>query len=723
MINPNRLCPNCLSELKDGTQYCAKCGKRIEAYESNPRYLPPYTILGGKYLIGKALGAGGFGITYLALDLNLNMKLAIKEYFPSELATRDTTGGTITELTVRQGKSSEYFQKGLNQFMNEAKNLARFNQLPGIVSVKDVFFENHTAYMVTEYIDGITLKEKMNQTGKSFTWEDTLGMLEPVIKTLIRVHMGGIIHRDISPDNIMITMDGQIKLIDFGAARVVDPNNPKSLTIMLKFGYAPEEQYRSNGRQGPWTDVYALSATMYKMITGQVPEESVKRLVDGTNVPSVQAYSPDMPREAAAAIMRGLSVAAENRQQSMTELYDELYMGKQAPARVQPAPAPIQEKQDRMMQVTQATSDHGGNQSAIWLVLGGIAVLFVIIMAVALSSSGKRVNTKEESNTAAQTTPQTMIEVTEAPTVTATMEPTIEAEPTLPMVTEISENESIAMYNAANSIPIVNSVYDDFDGDGVRELFIYASTEGEYADYNCQIWFVNEDGARQVGTTEDNWGYYVEQDAPLVVQFGNTKHFSVTKSGIVAAQGWQTTTFAYEDKIPHVVLQDFATRLLCKNGETFVRVAQQQPYDSMASGRDYQSYQIYYEGGSYHLYQFKESSYEEFLNYDNGKEAYAEAVKNLQNLVVQSDMWGDFNLSEYPYMIAYQVLSYENGKIYINFEQWRNETESQAIYLDELFLEDTPCYLTYAVFQVNGNSVTFLEADMGYIDSEFQPTF
>lgn len=707
MIDPNKLCPGCMKELEEGAEVCPNCGYQRNTTIINPRYLSPHTILGGKYLLGKVIGAGGFGITYLALDLNLNTKIAIKEYFPSELATRDTSRGTITQLTIRQGNSSHYFRKGLEQFMNEAKNLAGFNQLPGIVSVKDFFFENNTAYMVMEYIEGITLNEQMQQRG-TFTWEDTLGMLEPVIKTLGRVHSAGMIHRDISPDNIMLTKSNQMKLIDFGAARIVDFNNPKSLTIMLKVGYAPEEQYRSNGRQGPWTDIYALSATMYKMMTGHVPQESLKRLVDGTGITDIREYCSDMPDESANAIMRGLSVSAPQRQQNLNEFYEELYMGKAA----QPIPPenylPVYE--DTLQNDAGTPQAKKTGKVGVTLCIVGI---LVVLVAFLLTIPSKKSDTAMQPSNITEKQPKQE----EDKAAVEEEEPVIPPVQDEPMIEEISEEEALAMYAEKCSIPIQGFIYDDFDADGAHELFIYAcnmtedTADGVETDF--QVWFVNKEGAKLVGKTEDNWGWTEEVST---VQFGKTKHFAITKCGTIGSQGWRVTTFAYENGEVKTILQDSVSRLLSENGETFARIQQWQPYVSDAGGIDYQSYQLYYENGAYHQYQMQEITFDEFLStYVNAKEVYAQAVQQLQTTVITSDMWGTLDLSTFPYFMNRSILVCDNGKIYFNFEQWHNETEAQAIYLDEYF-EEPPCYWTNAVFQIEGRNLTLVSTGLGYVD-------
>lgn len=313
------LCLGCMRE-KPSKGKCPYCGFDLEKYESVRYQLSPQTILNGKYILGKTLGEGGFGISYIGFDLNLQITVAIKEYFPSGLVSRNVTGSDTVSVF---SKGREYYEKGRERFLLEAQTLARFHDMPGIVSVKDFFQENGTAYIVMEYIEGEDFGHFLKRNGGKLEAESVFTMMKPAIMSLAEVHAQGLIHRDISPDNIMITKNSQVKLLDFGAARDVTDQN-KSLSIMLKPGYAPIEQYQTKGKQGPWTDVYALCATMYRAITGKKPEESMSRVMEDTlKTPTELGISMNPVKEYV--LLKGLEINTEDRWQNMRALYRALY--------------------------------------------------------------------------------------------------------------------------------------------------------------------------------------------------------------------------------------------------------------------------------------------------------------------------------------------------------------------------------------------------------------
>ena len=264
-----KICLGCMQEINADDVMCPHCGFDPNNYRVNPRCLRLGTKLAGKYIIGKVIGEGGFGITYIGWDEKLELPIAIKEFFPPKIASRDTTTGNNT-IYVFDGAEEKSFEDGMRRSVKEARSMSKLEAYEGIVSIRDFFNENKTAYIIMEYVDGDTLKKYLEQNGK-MSPEDVLKVMKPIMKALEQMHRTGLIHRDVSPDNIMIRRDGQVKLIDFGSARVAQEDDEKSLTIMLKRGFSPEEQYRSKGHQGAWTDIYALCATMYYMLTGKIP--------------------------------------------------------------------------------------------------------------------------------------------------------------------------------------------------------------------------------------------------------------------------------------------------------------------------------------------------------------------------------------------------------------------------------------------------------------------
>lgn len=308
----SELCYYCFSEKPDGSP-CPYCGYIPGMLrERYPLALPEGSVLSGRYIIGRVLGQGGFGITYVAQDWRSKQLVAIKEYFPDTAATRS---GSISVVTFT-GERAELFQYGKDRFADEAKAISRFINHPNIVTIYSFFEENNTAYYVMEYIQGENLLNYLTRHGGKTTFADAKRLLYPIMDALTAVHSVGLIHRDISPDNIYITRDNTVKLLDFGAARYSLGDKSKSLDVVLKHGYAPKEQYTRHGTQGPFTDVYALAATFYRAITGETPPDSIERIDHDTLLPP-QALCPDIPQAASLALRQALSVNPKDRFQTM----------------------------------------------------------------------------------------------------------------------------------------------------------------------------------------------------------------------------------------------------------------------------------------------------------------------------------------------------------------------------------------------------------------------
>lgn len=299
---------------------------------SNTRCLKPGVILKERYKIEEVIGAGGFGITYRAWDPLLQSYVAIKEYYPSGIATRSADS---SKVCVPVGQEQREYHRGRIRFLKEAQDVARFQSEPNIVSIYDYLEENDTAYMVMEYLHGCTLKQYIREHGGRLDTDHILHICLSVLDALAVVHKAGMIHRDISPENIFICEDLTVKLIDFGAAKQVYLDGEQTMSVVLKPGYAPPEQYAKKDKQGPWTDIYALGATLYFAATGEKPEESFGRVLEDTIKP-VCEVNPEIPRAMSQVIMRAMSVKIEDRYQTVEAMRETLLAGEGQNAQMEP---------------------------------------------------------------------------------------------------------------------------------------------------------------------------------------------------------------------------------------------------------------------------------------------------------------------------------------------------------------------------------------------------
>ena len=349
-----------MREFGEEFDVCPHCGYIVGTQAASKNHLAPGTVLQERYTLGKVLGQGGFGITYIAWDNKIGRAVAIKEYMPNALASRMTGE---KEISCFNEEAQRQFDLGLAKTRKETHALSQFGALESVVKVHDCIEENKTAYIIMELLCGKTVKEILKERGR-LTFAETMRIMTPVLQTLEAMHGVGMIHRDVAPDNIFVCEDGKIKLLDFGAARVISRTDEKTLSVMLKAGYAPIEQYSSKARQGAFTDVYAASATIYKMLTGETPPDSLGRAKDGSDL---QALSQtDAPLRAQETILHGMAQDAEKRIQSAEELLDELQ--KDLPENIEGIDPRVFLKQWKQKR----------KKKAAWIVLAAVVVVIVV---------------------------------------------------------------------------------------------------------------------------------------------------------------------------------------------------------------------------------------------------------------------------------------------------------------------------------------------------------
>ncbi len=332
-MNLEQLCRNCMQgTIINGV--CNRCGKPVGDDGDRPVYaLPAGHLLCRQYYLGRVLGHGGFGITYLAWDTRNNRRVAIKELF---LNTDMTRASNAYIAKVNEGQES-YLAHIRQRFLEEAQALYEFSNVADIINVYHLFQENGTAYYAMEFLEGRDLKSVL-KTGGRMSWEQLSVYVRMILRALNALHARSLIHRDISPDNIFLTVDGRAKLIDFGSLRSY--NSGRGLTTILKQQFAPYEQYRTNGKQGPWTDIYSLSITMYYALSGLLAPKAPDRVLEDRAVPIAEQV-PNLPPHVAAAIWKGMAVAPEDRYQNVSDFYMALFPGESLPPVVQSSMPPV----------------------------------------------------------------------------------------------------------------------------------------------------------------------------------------------------------------------------------------------------------------------------------------------------------------------------------------------------------------------------------------------
>ena len=410
-----RRCMKCMHALAAGETFCSECGRPYGSVETEPFALKPGTILDGKYLVGEMLGQGGFGITYIGFDLLLEQKVAIKEYYPMStgMVSRENSTTVVWSSAVMQKSGME---KGFDSFLKEARKMAKLGGIPGVVGVKSVFIQNETAYIVMDFIEGETLLKKLQREGP-MDYGTCISLMTPIMQALAEVHKHGIIHRDISPDNIMVQNDGRLILLDLGAAKDLDiqgkDGNMQSSQMVAKQGFSPVEQYGRDGKIGSWTDVYAMAATIYYCCTGVLPPSATDRMIEDT-----LTCRPRLTKEEFDVLAFCMNVLPQNRPQNMDALLQIVThpAGKTPPVRDVPKTEPVRPETRNL----QPPKPDPGRPLPKWLIPGIAAAVAVIALIISVGSGGKK------------SAPASSVKAPAAQAVTTEPAPT-EAAPTAPM--------------------------------------------------------------------------------------------------------------------------------------------------------------------------------------------------------------------------------------------------------------------------------------------------
>ena len=483
-----RRCMKCMHALAAGETFCSECGRPYGSVETEPFALKPGTILDGKYLVGEMLGQGGFGITYIGFDLLLEQKVAIKEYYPMStgMVNRENSTTVVWSSAVMQKSGME---KGFDSFLKEARKMAKLGGIPGVVGVKSVFIQNETAYIVMDFIEGETLLKKL-QRGGPMDYGTCISLMTPIMQALAEVHKHGIIHRDISPDNIMVQSDGKLVLLDLGAAKDLDiqgkDGNVQSSQMVAKHGFSPVEQYGQAGKIGSWTDVYAMAATIYYCCTGVLPPSATDRMIEDT-----LTCRPRLTKEQFDVLAFCMNVLPQKRPQNMDALLQIVThpAGKTPPVRDVPKTEPVRPETRNL----QPPKPDPGRPLPKWLIPGIAAAVAVIALIISIGSGGKK------------STPASSVKAPAAQAVTTEPAPT-EAAPTAPMEVHIM---------AAAELVFDEDTFfwgqERYMRKDVKTLTFQSSLQ----NVPSSAWDVSEAGDRSVLAWMDNGDLYVAADGAI----------------------------------------------------------------------------------------------------------------------------------------------------------------------------------------------------------------
>ena len=479
--------------LAAGETFCSECGRPYGSVETEPFALKPGTILDGKYLVGEMLGQGGFGITYIGFDLLLEQKVAIKEYYPMStgMVSRENSTTVVWSSAVMQKSGME---KGFDSFLKEARKMAKLGGIPGVVGVKSVFIQNETAYIVMDFIEGETLLKKLQREGP-MDYGTCISLMTPIMQALSEVHKHGIIHRDISPDNIMVQSDGKLILLDLGAAKDLDiqgkDGNVQSSQMVAKHGFSPVEQYGQAGKIGPWTDVYAMAATIYYCCTGVLPPSATDRMIEDT-----LTCRPRLTKEQFDVLAFCMSVLPQKRPQNMDALLQIVThpAGKTPPVRDVPKTEPVRPETRNL----QPPKPDPGRPLPKWLIPGIAAAVAVIALIISVGSGGKK------------STPASSVKAPAAQAAATEAAPT-EPVPTEPAPTAPMEVHTMAAVDYAFDEDTFFWGQERYMRKDVKTLTFQSSLQ----NVPSSAWDVSEAGDGSVLAWMDNGDLYVAADGAI----------------------------------------------------------------------------------------------------------------------------------------------------------------------------------------------------------------
>ena len=490
-----RRCMKCMHALAAGETVCPECGRPYGSVKAESFALKPGTILDGKYLVGEMLGQGGFGITYIGFDLLLEQKIAIKEYFPMStgMVSREGRSTVVWSDAVMQKSGVE---KGFDSFLKEARKMAKLRSIPSVVGVNSVFIQNETAYIVMDFIEGETLLKKLQREGP-MDYGTCVSLMTPIMQALSEVHKHGIIHRDISPDNIMVQNDGRLILLDLGAAKDLDiqgkDGNVQSSQMVAKHGFSPVEQYGQAGKIGPWTDVYAMAATIYYCCTGVLPPSATDRMIEDT-----LTCRPRLTKEQFDVLAFCMNVLPQKRPQNMDALLQIVThpVKNTQPAGDVPKTEPVRPEVRNYAPPKPAPA--AKRPLPKWLIPGIAAAVAVIALIISVGSGGKK------------SAPAPSVKAPTVQTVATEPAPT-ETVPTIPMEVHTMAAADFVYEDDISATPFWGQ--SQYLRKDVNTLTFQSSLQNAPSS----AWDVSEAGDRSVLAWMNNGDLYVAADGAIAL--------------------------------------------------------------------------------------------------------------------------------------------------------------------------------------------------------------